>query len=201
MFGQSFSRLSGFVRYGGSQDGYRSDDLGFDDDTDMPAEHDTRRIELFVDAGVDFNKVRTDLEFGTPITWSRLGITPHLALGGRREVTPNNDLGTRIEFDQVQGHSLIGIRALDYRHRFGEHLALGLFAGVDRYDLATPAYSIDYGVGTQWRDVVPKWDLGFDFRHGQNIARNHVLPTDIQGGRPDSFYKIEQALLYLSRKF
>jgi hypothetical protein len=40
-----------------------------------------------------------------------------------------------------------------------------------------------------------------DFRYAQNIARNHVLPTDVQGVRPDSFYKIESVLAYLSRRF
>jgi hypothetical protein len=38
-------------------------------------------------------------------------------------------------------------------------------------------------------------------RYGQNIARDHILPSDPQGPRPDSFYKIESAVLYLSRRF
>jgi hypothetical protein len=40
-----------------------------------------------------------------------------------------------------------------------------------------------------------------DFRYAQNIARNHVLPTDIQGLRPDSFYKIESVIGYVTRRF
>ena len=40
-----------------------------------------------------------------------------------------------------------------------------------------------------------------DFRYAQNIARDHVLASDPQGARPDSFYKIESAVLYLSRHF
>jgi hypothetical protein len=56
-------------------------------------------------------------------------------------------------------------------------------------------------LGAQWVDIVPKWDLGIDFRYAQNVARNHVLATDIQGVRPDSFYKIESVVLFLSRKF
>ncbi len=210
VFGQSFSRLTGFVRYGGdghAHGSYTADEADDADAQDSSSDPEAqpapgrRPLELFVDVGVDANKVRTDLNPGIPITTSGIGVTPHLALGGRREVKANNDLGARIEFDQVRGVSLIGLRALDYRHRFGEHLALGLFAGVDRYDLATPAYSIDYGVGTQWRGILPHWDLGFDLRHGQNVARTDVLPTDYHGLRPDSFYKIDQALLYLSRNF
>jgi len=35
------------------------------------------------------------------------------------------------------------------------------------------------------------------------VARNHVLASDapIDGVRPDSFYKIETGLLYISRHF
>ena len=80
-------------------------------------------------------------------------------------------------------------------------MALGLFAGVDRYDLATPAYSMYAGLGVQWRNVIPKWDLGFDFRYGQNIARDNVLPGDPSTSRPDSFYKIASGVLYISRTF
>jgi hypothetical protein len=58
-------------------------------------------------------------------------------------------------------------------------------------------------VGAQWRNVLPKWDIGADFRYAQNVARNHVLASDaaIAGPRPDSFYKIETGLLYISRHF
>ncbi len=207
-FGQSFSRINGFVRYG--RDGHDrsaeaadepAGDSAPDEASSSAPEEDRRALELFVDMGVNVDKVRTDLEKGLPTTWSGVGASPHLAVGGRRAVSTWNDLGARIEFDEVQGHSLIGVRALDFRHRMNEHFAINLFAGVDRYDLATPAYSIDFGAGVAWRDILPKWDLNFDLRHGQNVARNHVLPTDVQGVRPDSFYKIEQMLLYLSRKF
>jgi hypothetical protein len=99
---------------------------------------------------------------------------------------------------------LIGVRPLDYRYRFGESFALGAFAGVDRFQLATPGYSMYAGLGAEWRNFLPwfrHWDLGFEFRHAQNIARDHVLPTDPRGSRPDSFYKIDSVVGYLSRHF
>jgi hypothetical protein len=110
-------------------------------------------------------------------------------------------LGVRLEVDEVDGHSLVGVRAVDYRYRFTDSFAVGLFAGVARYNLATPAYSIYYGTGAIWRNILPKWDLGVDVRLAQNVARDHVLPSDPQGARPDSFYKIYTGLLYLSRRF
>jgi hypothetical protein len=197
VFGKSFSRLSGFVRYGGPQhprDYEASDDDG-DDDTPAVG------TELFVDAGGNANQVRTDLQKGYPITTSKVMFGPHFALGARRAVTDNGDLGVRLEVDQIDDHNLVGVRAVDYRYRFGGSFAAGLFLGVNRYDLATPAYSLYAGAGAQWRDVLPRWDIGVDYRFAQNIARNHVLATDPAGVRPDSFYKIQSVIAYISRRF
>jgi hypothetical protein len=197
--GKTFSRLAGFVRYGGDEhtrdDGSLNED-SYDGAPEQPG------AERFVDVGVNANQVRADLEPGIPITSSKTGFGPHLGLGARRAVSAHNDLGVRIELDQVQSHTLLGVRALDYRYRFTDSFAAGLFVGVARYNLATPAYSMYFGVGGLWRDfVLPKWDLGIDFRYAQNIARDHVLASDPQGVRPDSFYKIQTGLLYLSRRF
>ncbi len=202
--GDSFTRFAAFVRYGG-EGRSRADDTGYGANDDGESNSTgARGAGWFVDAGVNANQVRVDLNGSAPITKSSVAFGAHFGLGARRAVSANNDLGVRVEVDQVDGHSLLGVRALDWRYRYGDGFALGLFAGADRYDLATPAYSIYFGGGLQWRNflgALPGWDLGLDFRHGQNIARDKVLPTDISGPRPDSFYKIDSAVLYLSRNF
>jgi hypothetical protein len=199
VFGKSFSRISGFARYGGDE--HTRDDGSPDEETEA-GDQNEHGTELFVDAGVNANKVRIDLQKGLPITTTKIAYGPHLGFGARRAVSQKSDLGVRIEFDQnVDGHALLGARALDYRHRFTDHFALGVFAGVARYNLATPAYSLYGGLGGQWRNILPKWDVGVDLRYAQNVARNHVLATDVQGVRPDSFYKIESGTLYLTRRF
>jgi hypothetical protein len=203
VFGQSFSRLSGFVRYGGDQHARDDGATAEEDDSDQePAnEH---GAEIFVDVGASANQVHINLTPEIPATKDS-GIDPHVAIGARQAVSAKNDLGVRLELDQVDAHSLVGVRLVDYRHRYTDSFALGLFLGVDRYNLATPAYSMYGGIGSEWRDFLPKWlpkwDLGFDLRHAQNIARDHVLATDPRGSRPDSFYKIDSAVLYLSRRF
>ncbi|HEX3398028.1 MAG TPA: capsule assembly Wzi family protein [Steroidobacteraceae bacterium] len=199
--GSTFSRVSGFVRYGGDGHSHDSGDYGDDDDASSANAVEHHGAEVFVDAGVNANKVRTDVEKGFPITTSQLAYGPHFALGARRAVSASNDLGARAEFDQVDGHLLIGLRALDYRHRFDSPFALNVFGGVARYNVETPATSVYAGLGGQWRDVLPSWDLNLDFRYGQNLARDHVLASDVQGVRPETFYKIESATLYVSRRF
>jgi hypothetical protein len=190
--------LSGFVRYGGDE---RTRDDGSLNEDSYGGGPDAHGAEVFVDAGMNVNKVRASLQPTIPATSSKWGFDPHIGAGARRAVSDNNDLGVRVEADQVDGHSLLGVRAIDYRYRFSQHFALGLFAGVARYNLATPAYSEYAGLGAQWRNVLPKWDLGIDFRYAQNVARDHLLASDPRGPRPDSFYKIETGLLYLSRRF
>ncbi|HEV2230450.1 MAG TPA: capsule assembly Wzi family protein [Steroidobacteraceae bacterium] len=201
--GDSFTRLAAFVRYGGDARS-RADDSPPDDEDSEDAKPDTHGAEWFVDAGVEANQVRTDPGPPNPVTTSSVGFGPHFGLGARRAVSADDDLGVRLELDQVDGHSLIGVRAIDYRHRYGDSFALSVFAGADRYDVATPAYSVYGGVGAQWRNFLPGlrgWDLGLDLRYGQNIARDKVLPTDVPANRPDTFYKIPSGVLYLSRRF
>jgi hypothetical protein len=198
VYGKSFTRLSGFVRYGGDE---HTRDDGLLDEDSYDGARDQRGAERFVDAGISVGKVRKDVAPEFPIVSSKIGVAPHLGLGARRAVSANNDLGVRVELDEVDGHSLIGVRAVDYRHRFGRSFALSAFAGAARYNVETPAYSLYFGLGFQWRDILPKWDLGIDLRHAQNVARDHVLKSDPPASRPDTFYKIETGLLYLSRRF
>jgi hypothetical protein len=48
---------------------------------------------------------------------------------------------------------------------------------------------------------LPNWDLGIELRLGDKIARDNLLPSDPQGGRPDNFYDLSGISLYLSRRF
>jgi len=96
----------------------------------------------------------------------------------------------------------MSVRALDYRFRYANPLALNVFLGASRYDLATPAYGMYIGAGLQWRDLMPNWDIGFDARFAVKVARDHLLPSDPQTpGRPDSFYTVKLFTLTASRRF
>jgi Capsule assembly protein Wzi len=198
VYGTYFSRLSAFVRYGGGGDAHTGYDTASDDEA-QSNEADRHGGQIFIDAGANANKVRIDLDKTLPITTTPVGYGVHLGVGARRAVSTTNDLGVRAEFDQVDGHALIGLRPIDYRHRFESPLALNLFAGIARYDLATPATSVYGGLGLQWRDLLPSWDLNLDYRYAQNVARDRVLASDVQGVRPEAFYKIESVTLYISR--
>jgi hypothetical protein len=202
VFGGNFTRLAAFLRYDPNSAGGLAISMaeamnGSDSQTLI------KDGELFVDAGYNVSRQNIDLTSATTRYNSPVGEGYHFALGARRAVSDHNDLGARIEAENVQGHSLINVRAVDWRYRFNNPLALGAFFGASRYDLATPAYGFYYGVGAAWRNVFPGWDLGLDLKYSNSVARDHLLPTDPVDvkGRPDSFYNISTAALYISKHF
>jgi hypothetical protein len=198
VFGDHYTRLEAFLRYG---DIFREAGSSSAGDDALGVER-PNGAEIFVDAGVNVNRIDIDLTGLTRRYVTPTEVAPHVGVGARREVSEHQDLGARLEVDEMQGHALYTFRALDYRYRFNNPLALSLFGGATRYDLATPAFGFIFGAGAQWRNILPGWDLSLDYRYGIKVARLRDLPTDIQGGtRPDSFYDISALALYASKKF
>ena len=196
VYGATYTRLAGFLRYG--------DALHSDSDSSEESGYGSRpeHAEIFVEAGAVANRVVADITTNTPRLQSGTSYGPHFALGARRSVSDHSDLGVAVEADDIQGLSLVSARIFDYRYRYNSPLALNLFAGAARYATATPATGFYFGAGLQWRSILPHWDLGIDYRYGAKIDRVRSLPSDPQGGyRPDAYYDISMATLYVSRKF
>ncbi|HSD74244.1 MAG TPA: capsule assembly Wzi family protein [Steroidobacteraceae bacterium] len=195
VFGESYSRLSGFVRFGDEWSG--GGGAAMDTETQRP-----EGAELFVDAGATASKLQIRLGDGSPPTRTGAQVAAHVGLGARRAVSQHSDFGVRIELDQVDDEYLLAVRALDYRYRFANPLALTFFVGAARYDLATPAYGYYIGLGAQWRNLVRGLDLNLDFKYADKVARDKLLPTDPgTDPRPDSFYDVSAATLALSYRF
>jgi hypothetical protein len=156
--------------------------------------------EPFVDFGLNATHVRSRLANQPDWSTSTSGGL-HFGIGVRRTLSGGNDIGFRVEVDDVDSEMLLAVRALDYRFNRSDRLAIGVFLGAARLDLATPAYGYYLGCGLQFKDVLAGWDLGLDLRRGDKIARDNVLPSDPQGGSPDNFYDLTGLGLYLSRRF
>jgi len=196
VFGGHYTRLAGFLRYGDAL----SSSAEYGDRAFTPKRADGS--ELFVDVGGSANRVQVDLTSVTPKYDAPTELEPHLGVGARRKVSEHQDLGVRLEADDVRNHTLLSVRALDYRYRFNGPIAVGIFLGAARYALDTPAYGWYLGGGAQWREVLPGWDVGVDYRMGVQLARQRSLATDPQGGyRPDAFYSLDSISFYVSRKF
>ena len=201
VFKEHYTRLAAFMRYG---DALSSSNNGSADGAFTGSRADGS--ELFVDVGAGVNRVQADVSNGLPRVTYPNNYAPLLGFGARRAVSEHQDLGVRLDVEEVRNHMLLGARLLDYRYRFNNPLALGLFLGAARYSIATPAFGWWVGAGAQWRDVLPGWDLGVDFRYGIQLARQRTLASDPQisvngFNRPDAFYNVYGVNFYISRKF
>jgi hypothetical protein len=197
VFGAHYTRLTGFLRYGDALHSAEADEEEASAKMERP-----EGTEVHVDLGAVGSTVVADITADTPRTNSGWGIGPHLTLGARRAASAHQDLGLALEADDVHGVSLLSARLIDYRWRFDNPLALNLFAGAARYAALTPAFGIYLGAGLQWRNILPHWDIGIDARYASKVDRLRVLPSEPQTGyRPDAFYDITLATLYVSRKF
>ncbi len=159
-----------------------------------------RQVEGFVDVGMFTSHLDFEQDAGkVPAVKTPQG-SVHLGVGVRRAFDRHNDLGTRIEFDNVRGRLFMALRAVDYRRRIGPNFAAGFFMGVGRYAGPTPAYGWYGGAGLQWRNIGNKWDLSLDARIGDHMVRNKV-PGEPVILWPNTFYSIYGESLYLSRRF
>ncbi|HXS80508.1 MAG TPA: hypothetical protein VN818_09495 [Gammaproteobacteria bacterium] len=157
---------------------------------------DAAAADAFFDLG--FNSTSIDADLGTTLEQTSTDTSGlHLGVGLRRELTQGS-IGARLELDDLDGESLLAVRALDYRRHLSERLALTAFAGAARLDLDTPAYGYYLGGGVQIKDLWPRWSLGLDVRFGDKLARDNFDP---QAPRPDDFYDLSGVTIYLSRGF
>lgn len=191
VFGEDFGRVVGFLRYAGGGEGPAMPSAASWADTDA-------NVDVFVDAGVNAGRVRQDILDSAMIETTPVDFAPHFGLGARRQVSATSDLGARIEFDEFDGEPFIAVRAIDYRYRFGNSLALTAFLGAARYELQTAAYGYYMGLGGQLRDIADRFDVSLDLRYGHKVARDRLTTGEPVFRRPDSFFDIVGATLYLS---
>lgn len=195
VFGEHYVRLEGYLRDGDAL--LRGDDS----ETAAFAGERPEGDELFVEAGGNYYRVlsRPFINLRYYSAWAG---SPHVAIGARRRVSTHQDIGVALDADDIQGRTLLGVRMLDYRYRFRWPLAMHAFVGGARYALATPAYGVYVGAGLQWRNLLPGWDVGVDFRDVLDAARQRDLPSDPQSGVwPNALYSISGWTFYVSRKF
>ena len=200
VFGKSYARVEGYLRDGDAL-------LGAGDDAETAAFAGPRPDgdELYVSAGADYYRTLINLNLAAyPRYYTKYTTGPYIALGARRRVSTHQDLGVAVEADDISGRTLLSVRMLDYRYRTHWPLAINVFFGASRYSLGTAAYGAYVGGGLQWRDLLPGWDVGVDYREVLYAERERDLPTDPQpliGVKPDSLTSIYSWTLYISRKF
>jgi hypothetical protein len=197
IFGENFSRVGGYVRFTDEWSLGGAVRRGFGE---IPRRQ--RGAELFFDAGFNLSKVEARIDGNQNRLRTGQELAPHFAIGARRPFSERSDIGVRLELDRINDEILLAARLLDYRYRFRNPLAVSLFFGAARYDLATPAFGYYLGGGVQWRNLFKNIDLSLDVRYADKVARDKLLPNDDTSlVRPDSFFDISGATLGLSYRF
>ena len=206
-YGTTFGRLSALARLDGdlrvrSRGAAAGSGGALEGSTATPenAELRTSRYERFVDGGLGLSHLSYEQDAGAvPVVKTYHG-SAHLGVGVRRLGDAHSDVGVRMDLDNISGRLFTGLRALDYRYRFGSSLAVTGFFGAARYAARTPAYGWYVGLGAQWRNIFRGWDAGVDVRLGDHLVRNK-LPGEAVITWPNEFYKIKGEVFYLSRRF
>jgi hypothetical protein len=195
VFGESFARLGAAFDF--APGGAPSGNAYSEDST-------ASNTEVFVDTGLQYSRAREYLllQFRQRDT-TAYEASYHFGVGARRAVSARNDLGVRLELDEVADRSLVSFRALDYRFRVNRKLALGAFLGVGRYDLTLDAHGYYFGAGVQYRDLLPGWDVGLDYRRYDKLDRDKGLASDPESnpGLPRRYIDLDGVSLYMSKRW
>ena len=156
--------------------------------------------DLILDIGMNYSRIESDIgNSNNDSDKNNSDGDIHLGFGVSHAVSGNGDLGVRVEWDRITGHDLLSLRVMDYRCRIGNRFALNGFLGIGRYDLGIPAYGYYLGAGAQLLNILPRMDLCVDLRKHIEMERDKVLLS--ANSRPDEFYNVIGATLYLSRHF
>ena len=201
VYGTTFGRLSALARLDGDlRVRSRGATLAGSAATPENAELRTSRYERFVDGGLGLTHLSYEQDADAVPAVNSFHGSAHVGVGVRRLGDAHSDFGVRMDLDNISGRLFTGLRALDYRYRFGSSLAVTGFIGAARYAALTPAYGWYLGLGGQWRNIFPGWDAGVDLRLGDHLVRNK-LPGEAVIIWPNEFYKIKGEVFYLSRRF
>lgn len=156
--------------------------------------------QVFVDIGAQRSEIRSIIA-GRPGSADTTEQGVHLGVGFRREFGDRHTLAAKLEWNDLGPVSMLAVRAVDYRRRFGSRFSVGGFIGAARLDLATPALGYYFGMGLRIEDLMPGWDLTLDLHYADKAARDNLLPSDPQAGTDDNFHDVDGASLYLSYRF
>jgi len=196
MYGKGFGRLSmTLYKSGDARNGTVSPVLAPGAARAAPA------VERFVEAGAYAGHMSYEEDVYVLPTRRTNEHGVHYGVGIRKSVSRRSDFGMRAELDNLHGHNMYGVRALDYRLRTGEHLAFTGFFGFARYELTTPAHGYYAGAGVQWRNLRPGWDLSLEGRYYDRIVRKKLAPTERILIWPNEYYSVTGLGLSLSRRF
>ena len=159
-----------------------------------------------LDIGGSFLKIKVIDDFSAPPPEYGVGkLSPLLGVGVMKKINNTSLVGTKIEFQRVEGSLLTTFRAIDYRYIVNQNWQLGAHLGAARYNFRSPAYGYTTGFGAffrqnKWRD----WHIGLEVQFMDKLARDKIHPDDkpaTAATGPDTFTNMAGIALTYSRYF
>ena len=140
-----------------------------------------------------------------PDSYGDATTSPLVGFALNKRVGEQSLLGTKIEFQRVDGSLLTAFRAIDYRYIIDGQWQVGAYIGAARYDFRSPAYGYTLGFGafyqpTHWQN----WSLGTEVQFMDKMARDKIHPDDIPANAetgPDTFTNMAGLSFTLSYHF
>ena len=175
VFGHHYMRVEGYLRDGEAL-------LSHFDPTAAFAGKTPKGDHWFIKTGVNYYRLLV-YRTGYARHYTPWAGGPHFTIGARRRISAHQDIGVALDVDSLRGRPMLGVRMVDYRYRFGRHLAAHAFVGAARYALATPAYGVYVGAGLEWRNLLPGWGIGVGFHNLISAQRLRDLRTEVRGGQ------------------
>ncbi len=149
------------------------------------------------------------MQASAPASWSSAqsngGLTPnektssvrYVGVGVRRAVTSRSDLGVRVEMDDFDGMTALGVQTLDYRYK----VSLCARRFLRSYAFGRGHCRVQLLWRHQCRDILPRFDLTLDLRVSTRSPATsaHERPSQQHLGR--CVYTFYGASAYLSYRF
>lgn len=133
-----------------------------------------------LDAGFTYHAIRLHEDIlGDIPSYDDFTLGEYLGLSITKPIANQHFLGTRVDYQRIEGHTLNAFRAIDYYYQWSNNTKVNAFIGAARYDFRTPAYGYTIGFGAYYRK--PSWkNLGVsvELQYMDKLARDKLHPDD-----------------------
>jgi opacity protein-like surface antigen len=150
--------------------------------------------KLRLDLGVDryISRVNEVITEELP-DYSSVKTSQYVGIAIQKKVSLLSSIGSRIDIQKFNDHTLLSVRAIDYQLTLSESFKANIYLGAARYQFRTPAYGYTGGIGllyhpSSWRN----WGLQLEARYFDALARDKLTDEDpVKSITNDSFYTFQ----------
>jgi opacity protein-like surface antigen len=151
--------------------------------------------QVRLDFGLDryISRVNESITSHRP-PYSSVKTGEYFAIAVHKTVSSLSSIGSRIDIQTFNDHTLLSVRAIDYQLALSESFKANIYLGAARYQFRTPAYGYSAGLGLLYHPSSwGNWGLQLEARYFDALARDKLTEEDSSSlnSTPDSFYSFQ----------